>query len=253
MQAQKALEQLGYTKGEAKVYLAALSFGETHVSDIAHKIRQPLSTTQTIVDKLHQDGLMNFYVRKRYKYWVAEKPAHLLSKLKEREDVLQSVLPELEALHRGEGGKPSVKVYVGVEEIRLIYDDMLETKRPIVGVIPWEDWIELLGRRFMEDFIEKRLRRGLRMRTLIPPSDIAAELRERDSAELRETRYLPEDLPVKTTLFIYGGKVAVISLNRKQPTAILIEDTDVRETMLVFFESVWQRSLDERSVTLNLL
>lgn len=253
MQPQKALEQLGYTKGEAKAYLAALSLGESHVSDIAHKIREPLSTTQTIVDKLHRNGLVNFYVRKRYKYWVAEKPEQLLARLKEHEESLRAVLPALETLRRGEEGKPRVKIFEGVEEIRLIYDDLLETRKPIAGIIPWEDWIGLLGRRFMEDFIEKRVRRGLHMRTLIPRSKIAEELRGRDSGELRETRYLPEEFPFKTTLLLYGPKVAIVSLNRKQPTATVIEDRDVHETMRLFFEQLWERCLDGRAMTLNLL
>lgn len=241
MEAQRALEQLGYTRNEAKVYLAALSLGESHASDIAQKVELPLSTVQTIANALHKEGLLNFYVRKRYKYWAAESPAHLLAKLKEREDMLRAALPRMEALRRMDKKKPHVKIFEGVDEIRLIYDDILETKQHILAIIPWDDWIRLLGRGFMEDFVERRVRHHLRIQLLIPHSAVATQLREHDSEELRETRYLPEDVPIKTTTLIYGEKVAVISLNKKLPTAILIEDADVNETISAFFGELWAR------------
>lgn len=100
MQNQKVIEQLGYTAKEAKVYLASLSLGEAHISDIAARVKMPRSSVQLIADKLHEDGLMNFYVMRRYKYWVAEKPARLLENLKRREEIIEGALPELSAIRR---------------------------------------------------------------------------------------------------------------------------------------------------------
>jgi sugar-specific transcriptional regulator TrmB len=242
MHIQKVIERLGYTPNEAKVYLAALSLGECHISDIAEKAKMPRSSAQVIVDKLHKDGFINFYVRKRYKYWVAENPRRLLAGLREREDEVESILPQLEALRHGEHGKPHIEVFEGTDEIRLIYDDMLETKRSISGVIPWEDWIRLLGRGFMEDFIEKRVRHFLRIRLLTPKTATTAGLKSRDAKELRVTRYLPADISINTTILIYGPKVAIVSLNKKLPTAVVIEDQSIRDTLTVFFEQLWERS-----------
>lgn len=100
MQHHKIIEQLGYSSKEANVYLAALSLGEAHISDIATKVKMPRSTVQVIVDRLHQDGLMNFYVMRRYKYWVAERPEKLLENLQKREAVITEALPELIALRK---------------------------------------------------------------------------------------------------------------------------------------------------------
>lgn len=105
MQIQKVIEELGYSANEAKVYLAALSLGECHVSDIAAKVKLPRSSVQAIVDKLHKDGLMNFYVQRRYKYWVAENPERLLANLKKREADIASALPSLTAMRKSSWGK----------------------------------------------------------------------------------------------------------------------------------------------------
>ena len=95
MQYQKVIEQLGYTSKEAKVYLVSLALGEAHISDIAAKVKMPRSSVQAIVDRLHDDGLMNFYVMRRYKYWVAEHPERLLSRLEKRRDAVTEALPKL--------------------------------------------------------------------------------------------------------------------------------------------------------------
>jgi PAS domain S-box-containing protein len=100
MQLQKVIEQLGYTANEAKVYLAALSLGEAHISDIAVYAKLPRSTAQAMADKLHAAGLMNFYVQRRYKYWVADSPERILSEYKKREERMREALPALIALRR---------------------------------------------------------------------------------------------------------------------------------------------------------
>lgn len=100
MQNQKVIEQLGYSPKEAKVYLALLGLGEAHISDIAEKVKMPRSTVQIIVERLHEDGLVNFYIMRRYKYWVAEKPENLLEMIKKRERVIEEAMPELSAVRQ---------------------------------------------------------------------------------------------------------------------------------------------------------
>lgn len=107
MQVQKIIERLGYSANEAKVYLAALTLGEAHISDIAAKVKLPRTSVQAIVDKLHKSGLMTFYVQRRYKYWVAEKPERLLIELKRREEEVREALPVLTELRKSRWGKPS--------------------------------------------------------------------------------------------------------------------------------------------------
>ncbi len=100
MQIQKVIEQLGYSSKEAKVYLAALELGECRISDIAERVKLPRTSAQIIIDKLHEDGLVNFYVMRRYKYWVAENPTHLLARLHRREELVKEALPRLDALRK---------------------------------------------------------------------------------------------------------------------------------------------------------
>jgi PAS domain S-box-containing protein len=126
MQLQKVIEQLGYSSNAAKVYLAALALGEAHVSDIAVKTNLPRTTVQTLVDKLHEDGLMNFYVTRRYKYWVAESPERLLAHLKKRESAVQDALPELMAIKASSRGKRAKRGKNGIGLFRAMADAVVQ-------------------------------------------------------------------------------------------------------------------------------
>jgi len=100
MQYQKVIEQLGYSPREAKVYLASLRLGEAHISDIAEKVGMPRTSVQAIMDRLHADGLVNFYVMRRYKYWVAENPKHILFNLQKKEEALLEAIPALSEIRK---------------------------------------------------------------------------------------------------------------------------------------------------------
>lgn len=100
MQIQKIIEQLGFTAKEAKVYLAALQLGEAHISDIAEKVSMPRSSVQVIADKLNREGLLNFYIMRRYKYWTAANPEHLLDHLRKQEETMREAMPVLSAIKK---------------------------------------------------------------------------------------------------------------------------------------------------------
>jgi len=64
-----------------------------------------------------------------------------------------------------------------------------------------------------------------------PKTPVTIALKSRDAKELRDTRYAPHDARINTTTFIYGKKVAIVSLNKQLPTAVVIDDADIRDTL----------------------
>lgn len=243
MNIQKVIEELGYKRKEAQLYLAALLFGEARVSELAAKLKIPRSSAIVIAEKLHKDGLLNYYEKHAHKYWVAENPEKLLLKLKREEATLQSILPELKAMQPNSiGPKPTVKTYVGANDIKQILDDIILTKTHFKGIIAWSDWMHLFGKEYVEDWIEMQTSHFLRVRFLTPHSEAADELKRSDGKYMRETRFLSAHTSsLNTATFMYGNKVAVISLNDQLPTGFLIEDKDVHNTMCIFFEELWNK------------
>ena len=238
---QKVIEKLGYKKKEAEFYLAALFLGEAKISDLAQKLKIPRTSAIMIAEKLQKDGLLSYYVKRLNKYWVADKPDNLLLKLNEMEVMLKAVLPELNAIRlKTVIGKPTVKVYVGAKEIQLIFADILLTKNNFRAIVSWEDLKRILGDGYIQAFIDAQASHFLKMRLLTPENDTTIVLKERDNKESRDTRFLSKHASgLNTATFMYGNKIAIISLNETLSTGFLIEDIDVHNTMTVFFEELW--------------
>ena len=242
MHLKAVIEQLGYSPQEATVYLAALELGGSTATDIAAKARLPRTTVNLIINSLNKKGLMNAYIQRKRKIWAAENPERLMITVKEHEAALKLVIPELQSLRHDTGVKPTVRAYGGVEEIRQIMNDILEAKHHVSAILSWDEWQNLLGKNYMEDFIESRYRQYLRIRILTPKSKAAMALKARDGEELRTTQFLPSSIEINNCNFIYANKVAIISLNKKRPVGILIEDQDIHHTMEILFESLWHQS-----------
>lgn len=245
MHLQKVIEQFVHTPNEARVYLVALGLGESTIADLTAKTGLPRTSISVALESLHKQGLVNTYERSHSKFWIAENPERLLISSREREAALRTALPELAAKRHDRGGKPTIKVFSGVEEIKLILEDMIATKHHILGIAPWEEWLTLFGEEYMHDFIALRVSHFLRIKFLVPKTALSQKLRARDPKELRMTKYLPLGIRIPTSQYIYGNKVALISLNKNEPTGTVIEDGDIRDTMTVFFEELWERSSSE--------
>ena len=246
MNKQQLLEKLGFHPYEASIYLAALELGEATVSELAHKTEMPRTSVQEVLAQMHKKGMMASYAKHTHKYWVAENPEKLLAGLKENEEAFKTMIPELQSLRPQGAYEPIVKVYSGVSEIKLILDDIIETKHHILALISWDDWTNFFGQDYIHDFIERRFKHFLKIRVITPRTGLAEELKESDQSQLRQTRFLPDKVNLhRITNFIYGDKIAIIALNKKEPTGILIQDPDVVYGNTLYFENLWLHSSDK--------
>lgn len=247
MHIQTVLSQLGYPMSQVKIYLASLKLGEGTIADISQQVDMPRTTVTELITDMHKHGLMEYYVRNGRKYWVAENPDKLMIMVKEREAALQAILPELHAMKFDSGvAKPNIRTYIGLEEVKNIYNDIIETKHHIMAVANWDDVKEFFGEEFITDFVERRYSHFLKMRLIAPKTELSLSLKANDSKELRQTRFLPEHIALRrVSNFIYDGKVATISMNRKVPTGLIVHDPDVAHAQSVYFESLWHHSTEQ--------
>lgn len=247
MNVQDVLEQLGYKANEARVYLAALRLGDVTVSDIAQAVHFPRSSTQIILERLHADGLMNYYVKKRYTYWSAESPKKILSNLKKKETILLSAMPNLIALReRDEEKVPAVKLFRGIKEVTSIHDDILESKQGIFIIAPWDAWKAEIGADFFHKIEQKKLNEYVTLQLLTQKCESALAYQQKSDKGSRHMRmkFLPERINITDITIMYGTKVAIISLNKKEMLGILIDDSAISNTKRIFFEELWSVSTD---------
>lgn len=241
MHLKQVIECAGYTKNEARVYLAALELGEGTVTDIADKSGLPRTTCLHAIRTLQERGLLNYYVRQRRKIWVAENPQRLISRVEEQESLLKNALPRLQSMLHASGARAGVRVFRGLKETKYIFDDIIETKHHVRSITAVELMLSLFDDIF-RDFIARRHMNHLRVQLLTNPSPFVEYLRERDEEELRQTRILPEGITLTNATFIYGGKTAIVSLSKSLPSGIIIDDAAFSATQEDIFRYLWEKS-----------
>lgn len=240
MEPRDVLLNLGFNKKEAQVYLAALELGESTITDIAQKAGLPRTTSYSIITSLSQKGLLSFNVRKRRKYFFGEDPMRLLNIIRERERLLKESMPSLRLIHNSSNAKPKIKFYEGGEGIKSILEDILKTKQPILAITAVQDMMKIF-KDYFPYFIKSRARRKIKIKLLTKKTPESIYLAKRDREELRQTKFVPAKFSFHTANFIYGNKVATISIKKQPIIGIVIEDSDIADTHRMLFEIIWDK------------
>lgn len=235
----KLLQKIGFEPQEAKVYMSLLTLGEATVADVAKHAGVVRTSCYYTLQKLHEKGIAHPYVKHGVHYWGVEGPQWLSNRLDEQKNTLDYLMPQLQAMHATFGAKPSFTYYEGLNGVKEVLNDILRERKNLLAMSSLEDSLALLGRRF-QFFISKRAKLGLQVRYITNRSPETVAMQARDKQELRHLHFLPAGKIIKNMNYIYGDKVAILSLNRKLPMGVIIKDPDIAHTQSILFEALWQ-------------
>lgn len=122
---EKALELIGLSPNEAKIYEALLNLGEASVSDIAknsgvHR-RNIYDTLQRLIDK----GLVFIIFQKKENTYSAAAPRKCLEISQQREQAFRKILPDLETLQKAHPQEEAAFIYRGLEGYKNYLQDLI--------------------------------------------------------------------------------------------------------------------------------
>jgi HTH-type transcriptional regulator, sugar sensing transcriptional regulator len=128
------LEEIGLTKSEIKVYLALLELGSSTTGPIVDKSKATSSKIYEILDRLMQKGLVSYVIKSGTKYFEAADPSRILDylkekkdKLKQQEENLKQLIPELELKKKLSKEKSETLVFKGIKGAETAFQDIINT------------------------------------------------------------------------------------------------------------------------------
>ena len=138
--------------------------------------------------------------------------------------------------------KPKISFFEGLEGIKTVLDDTLNVQnKTLRGILSMEDLYKIPGKKFMDDYVKRRIEAGLRLRVIRSKSkDIASDW-SGGFAENRDLRYPPVNMVFDMTTYIYDNKVGLIS-SAKENFGMIIESQEFSRNMGYLFEALWQIS-----------
>ncbi len=239
----KAVNKLGFSDKESRIYLACLELGAGSVQEIAAKAKVKRTTVYNFIDRLVQMGLVSQTQSSKKIIYVAERPEILEEIQKRNQDALKEFLPQLKKIFEAEKFSTSFKYYRGREGMKRIWLDALETrKKELFWTITNESTNIILGKQFVEHFIEKAKEKDIHSKVLrnygqkslhryFPPETL--------KPTNREGRELPPNIRLSNSLLIYDNIVASFA-PIEENYSFVIESKAYADTMRVFYEALWK-------------
>lgn len=238
-----SLKEFGLNEKEAKIYLALLEMGESKAHQIAKKTQIIRPTVYDILEKLSRDGLVGSYEKRKIKHYVASDPEKIKRKLLEKQRAFDSLLPQLKSVYNTLKAKPKISFYEGVEGIKTVFEDTLNAQnKTLRGILSMEDLYKIPGKKFMDDYVKRRVDAGLRLRVIRSKAKEVASDWPGGPTENRDLRYPPVNMVFDMTTYIYDNKVGLIS-SVKENFGMIIESQEFSRNMGYLFEALWQISV----------
>lgn len=243
------LERLGLSRNEVRCYLAALTLGSASVSELAQHARVHRVNAYSTVQSLTARGLVEQEVTPRGRRIHATPLERVVDIARDQQKAstklrwrVEELIPALRGIAKNTE-RAQLFRYDGPTTIANVLERELAVTPPgseMLEICLFVDGEPREARESQTRFITARLERQCSKRLLCLHSREHQDLIARDTAELRETRFLPEAFVRGTELCdvnIYADEVAMYW--DEPPTAIVVKGTRITNVMRMLFNMAW--------------
>jgi sugar-specific transcriptional regulator TrmB len=237
----ETLKRIGLSSNEAKVYLILLKIGSSKAGKISKETQINRTTTYDALKSLLEKGLVSYVIKANNKWFDAVEPRRLLDFLKEKEDDLQKVLPEIQLLNRLPKENHNVTLFYGYRGIKSVFQDMIKTNKPIL-VLDSECYMPDKMLYYTQYFVKQLNKKKIKVRHLVREDPEVRKRWEDESvlpSKLTQVKFVPLKFKTNSVIDIYGDKVALMIWS-ETPEAVIIQNKSVAENFRNYFEMLWR-------------
>ncbi len=248
----KVLTELGLTEVQADFYLYLLKNNGATVSKVAKSLNINRTNSYAILEKLLRLELVTEENRVNGKVLRARSYEAINNILKQREEeidsskrTVQELVPIFKtfASYENQYG-PRIRTYESKVGLNDIVDDILATAeetKEIQLFTNQESERGFFSNAKHEEFIKRRVEKGIRIRVLAVDNEFGRELKNDDEKLLRETRILPEKFSFNAEIYIYGNTISMLDV-KNEIIGVVIESEELTSIQRQFFEVAWAMS-----------
>ena len=249
MQIKELLIKIGLSDKEIAVYLYGLEVGPIFATHLAKACHLSRPNVYDVVKKLQQKGLcyqLGASYGRKVKMAEPEDVSKILirkqKELGELELEFSKILPQLKDLSnkKSKTDFPQIFYFEGKEAIKNLFESSLQAEEKVIYIALSEiNLINLLGEEFTKYYIKKRATRNIVSKTLrLASGDSNDPFFHEDKEYKREVRYLPKNIGMQATIFLYDNKVCLITSDREN-IGLLLESKDYSATFKTWFQFMW--------------
>jgi sugar-specific transcriptional regulator TrmB len=239
---EELLRKLGWKDKEIRCYLALLEYGEQPASVLAKKLKMPKATVLFVLHRLQERAYLNMRKKAKTEYFYAD-PKKLqkayAQRMNEKQSALDEVVPLLQEFKNPLSSPPKTSFFEGVEACKQAYAQVLESKTDVMEFATHDDLVEKFGKKWMDNFIKKRIKNGVYLESICHDSPLDRALRPLDKKHHRATKFIPEKTGnMYSCIVLYEDKLLMMNLST-DAFGILVENSAIVETMKTIHRIAW--------------
>lgn len=238
----KIVNKLGLDDRQAEVYLALLENGPMIPQRIAIKTGIKRTTLYEIFPDMAQAGFILETKDGKRRAFQAVSPEKLISDYENKYKEIKSAAADLIAVYRMQGLKPEVEIYEGIEGLKKVYKDTLNT----VGEILVVNQISRYNKQFLDwvlsEYVPERIGKNIKVRALSEETESSKKHMGSAVKEIRTTRHLPlGKFKFHMEIMIYNDNIGFLNIETGSPlVAIVIRSKPMAETLSALFNLAWE-------------
>jgi len=228
------IRKTGMTENEAKLYTTLLEIGPSQAGIISRKSglhrRVVYDTTEMLIKK----GLIGYILKNNKKIFQASSPNRILEIIKEKENSISDILPEMLLMYNKTKEKEETNFYKGKSGLKTVFEDQINEGKEILilGASPIAyEMLEFYFHWFDRRRVEKKIKTKI---IFDSPNKLNKKI------PLSEIKYLPQKYSSPLALNIYADKVAIILWSKENPIAIVIKNKQISEGYRKYFDLMWK-------------
>ncbi len=243
---EQALQRIGLTKQEAKVYLNTLKLGVAKASNIAQKSQVKREASYYILKSLQEKGFISEVIKSGVKYYSAIPPKRILGIIEEekqkKKESIKDLIPQLEALQKIAITQPKIEVYEGEQGFKTAISKVTEKPNQLIYAYVPKKLLDVLPY-FNVQFRLKRKEKNILLHVISENKKEIQELKKNDKAELRIMRF--NDTIMKdreSAMYILPDALLIMKGNAKEQIGIYIKEPETAKIQKSIFEEIWKLS-----------
>jgi sugar-specific transcriptional regulator TrmB len=246
---EELLRELGLSPNEAKVYEALLETGEASVQTISLKSKVHRRNVYDSLAKLSEKGLANEVFVKGEKRFKAMNPQRLLELLKEREEKVNKVLPEMKSRYELVEEQEEAYFYRGIEGFKNYLQSILESKETVYFIGAKAFWLDPRLQHYLRRFDKERRKLGIKFKHIFD-----YEVKEQTPEILKLVgkpyRFLPKKYSSPTAVDVFGDYVVTFvgvepGALSKDPIQFVLKSRRLADGYRKYFQFMWDNCAED--------
>lgn len=232
------LTDLGLNDNEALIYELLLQYGPQGGAELTEKSGVGRGNVYNTLTSLKMKNLVEEETGTKTIYKPSD-PEQLrrLAKIRQASaeavsEQITAILPSLKSSYRLMTVQPTVRVFEGVEGLKDIYRETLRDGQTIYAYVSPDEPDARIYRWLTTTYVQERVKHDVHVKVVVNGSSQTAEYLAKNQAELREARFVKNDLyPFRGEIDVFGDKVAFISYKSEELFGVIVESASIAETL----------------------